>query len=427
MKVEVPEERIAAQVRDRLQQLARTTRIQGFRPGKAPLKVIQQRFGQQVRREVIGAVLQESFLEAVDREQLRPAGAPRIEPVEAAEGAGLRYTARFEVLPDVQVPDIAQIEVEKVACEISEADVDRMVETLRKQRARLEPADREARNGDVVDIDFHGTVDGEPFEGGHGHGFKAELGAGRLMEGFEAGLVGRRAGEEVKLELTFPEDAPNEKLRGKPVVFEVKVNSVLEPVLPELNDEFFRNFGVQEGGEEAFRREVREHMEREAAAVIRNRCRDSVMDSLYRATTLELPRTLVEQERERMRQRVEEQLKAWGIGADAERAKLADPALFEDQARKRVTLQLVVNEIIRQNSLRPDPARVRETIERNAQSYEDPSAIVSWYYADPQRLAEVEAMVLEDEVIDWITARARVRTVSMPFDELVNKRQTESA
>lgn len=424
MRVEVPEERISAEVENRLKHLSRTTRLQGFRPGKAPMKLIKQRFGQQVRREVVGEVVQSSFFEAVSQEKLRPAGSPRIDPLEAEQGAGVKYTAQFEVLPEFELRAVEKLKIEKPACEIADADIDTMVETLRRQRSRLEQTDRASRTGDVVDIDFRGTVGSEPFEGGEGKGLRVELGAGRLIPGFEEGLADRKAGDEFRLELEFPKDYHAEALKGRAAAFEVKVNQVLEPVLPELDEQFYADFGVKEGGVEAFRKEVREHMEREAAGVIRTRVRDAIMDALYKVHDIDLPRTLVEQEQHRLRHQFEHNLKRYGIEAEAADDRLRDPKLFEEQARKRVALQLIVAEIVRSNELRPDPARVRAMIEKNAQSYEDPAAIVSWYYADRQRLAEVESLVLEDAVIDWISGKARVTEQAVPFDELVNNRQT---
>jgi trigger factor len=427
MSVEVPEERISVEVENRLRNLSRTTRVQGFRPGKVPIKVIQQRFGDRVRREVIGEVLQESFLEAVHRENLRPAGRPHIDPVDVDPGTGLRYTARFEVLPEFELAAVEKLTAQRPVCTITPQDIDSMTETLRRQRRRFGPVQRRSQSGDVIVIDFHGTVDGEGFEGGDGTNVRLELGAGRFIEGFEAGLTGRATGEQCRLELEFPADFRNEKLRGRQVVFDVTVNEVQEPVLPDLDEEFFRQFGVADGGIEAFRNEVQEHMDREASAVIRRRLRDSVLDALHAANRFDLPASLVEAERERLRHEFSANLKAYGIEMGAQDARLDDPKLFEEQARRRVALQIIVGEIIRRNGLRADPARVRAIVEMNAQSYQDPAGVVAWFYGEPGRLAEVEAQVLEDEVVDWVVARALVSDVEVPFDELVNNGQTGAA
>ncbi len=427
MRVEIPEDQIATEVQNRLRNLTRTTRVQGFRPGKAPLKVIEQRFGSRVRQEVVGEAVQTSFYEAINRENLRPAGSPQIDPLTAELGRGVQYTATFEIIPEVKLVEVEKLEVTKPVCDITDENVDAMIETLRRQHRRLEPVDREARSGEVVEIDFTGKVGDEEFEGGSGKDFQVELGSGRFIEGFEDGLVGRKPGDDVRLELQFPEDYRVEKLAGKPVVFSIQVKKVLEPVLPEMDEDLFKQFGVTEGGEEMFRKEVREHMQREADSVVRNRIRDSVMEALFEAHTLELPKALVEQEVQQLRQQVESRLKAYGIEVEKAQENLNDPKLFEERARKRVTLRLVVAEVIKENGLTAEPGKVRALIEQNAQSYEDPTAIINWYYADKDRLAEVEALALEDEVIDWIAGRAQLNETNVPFDELVNKGQTEAA
>ena len=427
MRVELPEDRVSGEVESRLQNLLRTTRIQGFRPGKAPLRIVRQRFGQRVRQEVVGELVQRSFYEAIGMEKLRPVAGPEINPLEANAGNGIRYTAKFEVLPEFEPATPESLEIEKTVCEITAANLETMVETLRKQHRKMAPVERAARRGDVLDLNFTGRVDGEPFAGGEAKEFKVELGSARLVEGFEDGLEGRKAGESFQLNLKFPDDYRLESLRGKPVTFDVAILQVLEPILPELNAEFFTAFGVQEGGEDAFRQEVREHMEREAAVVIRNRLRDSVVAAIQKSNEIALPTVLVEREKQRFSEQLKANLKAYGVKTDTNDDRLSDPARFEEQARKRVAVQLVVAEIIRRQDLKANPSRVRTMIESTAKSYEDPAAIVNWYYADRSRLAEVEALVLEDEVIDWIAARAKVREAQVGFDELVNKRQTESA
>ena len=426
MKVEVPEERIATEVQKRLQNLARTTRIQGFRPGKVPFNVVQKRFGSKVRQEVVGEVVQSTFYEAITKENLRPAGYPNLDPIDSEQGQGLNYTAKFEVFPEVELSPIEELKVEKTVCEIGDEDLDKMIEVLRKQRRQPEEVERAAELEDIVDIDFVGKVDGGVFEDGEAKEFKVELGSKRLIDGFEDGLIGKKAADKETLKLTFPENYHKEELAGKPVEFEVTVNSVHEQVLPELNDEFFEGFGVKEGGEEAFRAEIRQHMQRESEAAIRNRIRDSVMDSLYAANELELPNTLVENEKKNMGQQFKQNLKSQGVPIDDDDDTMTNPELFEEQAKKRVALQLLVSEIIRKNELKAEPSKVRELIEKNSQGYEDPSAIINWYYEDKQRLAEVEAMALEEEVINWVVEKSQVSEVNLTFDDLMNKGQTET-
>lgn len=424
MRVAVPEERIAGEVQNRLARLSRTTKVAGFRPGKAPLKVIEQRYGKRVREEVIGDVVQSSFYEAIAQEKLRPAGSPSIHPLEADQGQGLTYTARFEVYPEIQLQPVKDLEIEKPIYAIGDDDIDRMIEVLRKQRAQLQEVKRSARSGDTVEIDFTGSLGGEPFEGGSGSDFRLELGSGRFLEGFEQGLIGKAAGEEATLDLTFPGDYRDEKLAGKPVQFKIQVKKVLEAVPPELNEEFFAQFGVSEGGEAAFREELRRHMEREAESAVRSRQRQAVMDALVKANPVDVPKSLIHEESHRLLRQFQSQLKAYGV-AD-EKGLPNDTSVFEERAAQRVATQLIVLEIIRSQGFEADPGRVREVIEKNAENYEDAAAVVNWYYKDKQRLAEVEAVVLEDKVIDWVMKNAAVKDVKLSFDELVNKGQTDA-
>jgi len=287
MRVTVPEERIATEVQKRLQNLARTTKIQGFRPGKVPFRIVQKRFGTQVRQEVVGEVVQSTFYEAISKENLRPAAYPDLSPVDAEPGQGLNYMAKFEVLPEVELAPVEALKIEKTVCEIGDEDLDKMIEVLRRQGRQPEQVERRAEQDDIVDIDFVGTVDGEVFEGGEAKEFKIEIGSKRLIAGFEDGLVGKQAGDQETLKLTFPEHYHKEALAGKPVEFAVTVNGVYEQVLPELDAAFFEGFGVQAGGEAAFRQEIIQHMQREAEAAIRQRLRDAVMDSLYAANERE--------------------------------------------------------------------------------------------------------------------------------------------
>ena len=421
--VEVPEERISAEVDKRLESMTRTTRVQGFRPGKAPLRVIKQRFATQVRREVVDKILRSSFNEAIARENLKPIGAPMIAPLQADSGKGLSYTAKFEVMPEIKLNPVEKLEFEKPACDINDDDAKRMIEKLRGQRRQLQQVERAAKEGDVVNIDYKGLVGGEIFEGGEAEGLQVEIGMERLIPGFETGLIGASADETVSLDLNFPEGYHKEELAGKPVTFEIRVNSVSEPVLPELNEEFFQAFGVTEGGEEAFHREIHRHMGWEAEVAARSRFRDSIMQALYDANKIELPNVLVDAEIHRMQHQLVDNMKARGLSVEDSR-KATELPMFEEPARRRVALQLLVGEIVRSQGLTAKPEKVREIIEKNAQSYEDSSGIINWYYNDKERLAEVEAIALEDEVIDWVAAQGKVKKVSLSFDELVNKGQT---
>lgn len=424
MRVEVPEDRISTEVMNRLQSMTRTTRIQGFRPGKVPLKVVQNRYGSRVRDEVIGEVVQSSFYEAITQEKLRPAGPPQINHIDKDQGKDLVYTATFEIYPDITLAPIEDLQLERPSCEINDEAIENMIGILRKQRRELKPVDRKAANEDVVVIDFTGLVDGEKFEGGSAENYELELGSRRFLVGFEEALVGSKAGEDVSLKLKFPDDYRNEALKGKPVEFQVHVKEVKEAVLPELNDELFASLGVNEGGISAFREEIRRNLEREAEMAIRKIMKDIVMKALHEANTMELPQTMVEREANMVQQQLIENLQQQGLGPDA--FKSADPSLFNQEAQRRVTLQLIFAEIVRQNEIRVDPARVRQMIEKVASGYENPSAVINWYYSDQKNLSEIEALALEDDIVDWVLEHARVTDKSYTFDELMNKRQTEA-
>ncbi len=427
MKVNVPEERIANEVLTRLKSMSKTAKLAGFRQGKVPFKVIENRYGKQVRVEVIGEVVQTSFYEAVQQQNLKPAGRPAINSMEPDMGNGLAYTAAFEVMPEFTLADVNSLELVKQVCDVSDEDYQKMVDVLRKQRQTLQEVQRESRTGDTVEIDFNGLLDGEAFEGGSAKDFRLELGAGRFIAGFEEGLTGKASGVDVSLNLKFPDEYQNEKLAGKPVVFNVSVKKVLEPVLPELNEEFFRNFGIKDASHEAFTKEVREHMVKEAELAVRNKLRDTVMNVLHDAHKVELPESLVHEEAHRLYHQYIDQMKAYGVTpprtADDDNHN-HDLSMFTSQAQKRVALQLIVMEIIRNRNLKADPAKVRAMIEKNAANYEDASAVINWYYSDRQRLAEVEASVLEDELVDWVCNSAKVKQVQVTFDELMNKGQT---
>ncbi len=417
MTVEIPEERIESEVQNRLRNLARTTRIKGFRPGKAPMKVIARQYGLQVRQEVLGEVVQSSFYEAVSAEQLRPAGAPRIEFQDSAPGSvNLAYTAVFEVMPEVTVADLSTLSLAKPVADVGDADVDKMMETLRKQRASWSAVERPAEEGDRLYIDFKGTINGEPFAGGEGNNVPLTLGGGRMVPGFEEGLVGASAGEERTLDITFPDDYGNKELTGKAAQFAIKVNSVEAASLPELNDEFAAQFNVQEGGIEALRKEVRENMERELRQRLRAQVKQLVMDRLLDSHAIDIPAALIQQESQSLADQLRQNMRV----PQGKEGPAIESSMFSEQARKRVTLGLIISEIVSQNGLKASPERVRVAIEELAASYEEPAQVVAWYLSDRRRSAEVEAMVLEDEVVDWVLGNLKVEETPTSFDAIMN-------
>lgn len=423
--VDVPEERIAGAVEEQLKSMSRTSRVQGFRPGKAPMRVIKQRFGPRVRKEVVEKLVSSSFVEAVNQEDLKPVGRPLIDPVREEVGAGLSYTATFEVMPEISLNPVGKLQVEKPVCDIGDADVERMIEKLRRQRREFREVERAAGPGDRVNVDYQGVVDGEAPENLKSAGADIDIGEDMFIPGLEAGLEGASAGQELALELAFPDDFDNQDLAGKPVVFQVRVNRVEEAVLPELAEEFFSAFGVSEGGEQAFRQEIRNHMDREVETALRNRYRDSIMQALHDANEIDVPITLVNAEFERLRDVLARDMEMRGVAREVTARFTATEAL-KNTARRQVALQLLTAELIRSQELRAKPEKVREIIESRAQSYEDSTAFVNWYYNDEKRLAEIESIALEDEVINCISALGKVKDKSLSFDELMNKGQTNS-
>lgn len=423
MTVAVPEDRIANEVQTRLEHLRKTARIDGFRRGKAPFSVVRRQFGTRVRDEIVGELLQSSFSEAMSKEALRPAGQPVIDPVSAKPGEGLTYTATFEVFPEIKLAAFETLAITRPDCEIGDADLDVMIARLREQHREWVAVERGAGDGDQVNIDFLGTIDGVPFDGGKGENFDVVLGQGSMIEGFEAGLLDHKAGEAVVLDLQFPEGYRNEQLSGKPVRFEITVNRVAEPVLPEINEAFFEKFGVREGGLEAFRAEVRENMGRERDRALRQRFTNEVMDKLGQANMFDLPAALIDNEAQRLRQQIARDLMMRGVNPGDMLAQFEQNV--RDRAHQRVKLGLIMAEIVKQAELRADPAKVRQMIESMSAGYEDPAAVVKWYYDNPQQLQQVEAMCLEEDAVNWIAGRAVVSVESISFDALMNPVQTD--
>lgn len=416
MTVELPADKVNEAMEKRLREIARTARLDGFRPGKVPLSVVRKRFGGQVQQEVFGDLVQSSYFEALSSEQLNPAGEPTIEPLERAPEEGMGYVAIFEVMPEFELADISSAVISRPVVEVTDQDVDAMVEKLRKQRTTWNEVDREAREGDQVNIDFKGFIDDEAFDGGTAEGVPLVLGSGSMIPGFEEGLIGARAGDERTLEVTFPDDYRVDSLAGKQARFEVKVNSVSEPVMPEVDEEFARAYGVTEGGVEAFLKEIRSNMERELADKIRSQLKEQAMDALLEANPIDVPKSMVKQEAQALQQQTKENMAQGGQTSNLE----LPLDLFEEQARRRVALGLVIGEVIRSNDIKVDQDRVREKVEQFAQSYESPQEVIDYYYSDPKHLAPVENVVLEDQVVDWVMERAKVEEQPATFEEMMN-------
>lgn len=417
LTITVPADKIDVAVKSRLQQLAKTQRVNGFRPGKVPVTVIQKRFGQAVRQEIAGEVMQRNFYEAVVQEKLNPAGMPAFELKKDNQGEDLEFVASFEVYPEVEIKDLNKIKVEKPVVEISDKDLDNMMDTLRKQHANWKEGKRKAKKDDRVTIDFVGTIDGEEFEGGKAEGFQLELGKGRMIPGFEEPIVGKKAGEEVVAEVTFPEDYHAEKLKGKAAQFAIKVTKVEGLDLPEVNDEFAKLFGVEDGGVEALRGEVRKNMQRELEQTLKNQVKEQVIKGLLETNEVELPKALVSQEINVLRQQA---MQRFGNQQQGNLPQLPDE-LFEENARRRVSIGLLLGEVIKQKELKVDQAKVDALIETTASAYEDPTEVVTYYKGNKELMQQMQNIALEDQAVESVLADAKVKEVKKAFDEIMNK------
>ncbi|WP_304638489.1 trigger factor [Pseudomonas sp.] len=418
MTVGIPAERIENEVNKRLQQTASRARVDGFRPGKVPMSVIKKRFGGSARQEVIGEVIQSSFYEAIMQEKLNPAGAPSVEPKQLEEGKDFEYIATFEVYPEVALGDFAQISVERLDSEVTEEDLDKMLEILRKQNTQFEVVERAAQNEDQLTVDFTGRIDGEAFQGGTASNTQLVLGSGRMIPGFEEGLVGAKAGESRTLKVTFPEDYQNLELAGKAAEFEVVVHSVAAPVLPELNEDFFAKFGVEAGTLEDFRAEVRKNMERELRQAIKGKVKSQVMDGLLATNSVDVPKALVSSEIDRLRAQAVQQ-----FGGASIKPEQLPAELFEEQAKRRVSLGLIVAEVVKQNDIKPDNDRVRSMVEELASAYQEPQQVINWYYQNEQQLAEIQSVVLEEQVVDTVLQKAQVTDKKVSYEDAVKPAQ----
>ncbi|MGL6160243.1 trigger factor [Microbulbifer sp.] len=421
LTVNLPAEIVDKEVDKRLQQAAKTVRINGFRKGKVPLKVVRQKFGAGVRQEVLGEVMSRSFYEAVQKEQVKPAGQPSIEAKQTAPGENLEYTATFEVYPEVELADLGTLKVERPAAEVTDKDVDSMIEVLRKQQSDWKETKRKAQKGDRVTIDFVGRKDGEEFEGGKAEGQKLVLGSGQMVPGFEDGILGMKPGEEKDIVVTFPEDYQAENLRGAEVTFNIKVTASEKPELPELNEEFFKSYGVEEGGEEKFREEVRGNMQRELKNAALNKVKTQVMDQLFEKHQVELPAALVAGEVRTLRSQMVQQFGGQIAAEDAE--KMLPATMFEEQAKRRVVLGLVVGEIVKQNKIAVDADRVKAKVEELASTYQQPEEVVEYYYSNRELLSGVESVVLEDQVVDFVLEAAEVSDVESSYDDVIKPQQ----
>jgi trigger factor len=412
LEVAVPAEQVAAEVDQRLQKLARTARFNGFRPGKAPMGVVRQQYGTQVHSDVVNDLLRSSFTDAVTQENLKPATGPRIQPIALDPGADLRYVATFEVLPDIRLAPVETLALERPSAAVIEADIEEMLESLRKQRPVYHPVERGAKTTDKVQIDFDGRIDGTPFQGGEGRDVSVVLGGGQVLAEFEQALAGAKAGDTRAAVVHFPDDYHGKDVAGKTAEFTITLKGVEEMSLPALDDAFASEFGVKEGGIAQLRKEVRESMERELADAVRNQLRAQVMDALHRENPIEVPQGLVEEAVQEMQLEIGRRMGAKDVSQLPPREQFLDPA------RRRVALGLVIGELMRGAELKVDRARVQERLSELVNAYPNSDEMRRSWLQNADAMRQIESSVLEEQLIDWIVARARVSDKPSTFKEL---------
>lgn len=423
MSVSVPKDAIEEKVASNLKSLARNAKIDGFRPGKAPAHVISKLYGKRVRGEVIGELIQSSYEDAMREQQLRPVSYPQVHSIEESD-TGFSYIAEFEVYPEIELTGLEQLAIERPQAEIGASDFDNMLNKLREQHKTWDTVERAAAKGDRITLNFSGTVEGENFTNGKVSDFQVEIGAGKMVPGFEDNLIDLKAGDQKTFEVQFPADYNSEKLADKLATFEIEVVSVEEAVLPELNAEFVEVFGVTSGDVEEFKNDVKANMERELKRALSEKLKDAVMESLYSNITFEVPNALINDEIDRMMKPFHEDAKKRGLKTNEANIPRE---FFTESAKRRVALGLILAKIIDKAAIKVAPAKIREAIEDIARTYEDPDQVVNWYYADKQRLGEIEQFVMEDQTVTWIVEQAQVRDVAISFEEAMNRNNSPAA
>ena len=409
------------EIDQRLKRMGKNLKMPGFRPGKVPFNIVKQTYGHEAYADALNGALEKSFTEAVKAQQVRVAGSPKIEPKKTESETHLEFTAVFEVYPEIKVADLKDVEIERPVLEVGASELENTLNVLRKQRVSYEPVDRAAAKGDRVTIDFLGKKDGEPFQGGEAKDYPFVLGEGTMLADFENAVTGLKAGEAKSFEMTFPADYHAKDLAGQAVTFDVTVKQVSEAVLPEIDTEFAKSLGIADGDVEKMRAEIETNLKREVKSRLKSRVKNQVMDALLKTNPIEVPKALVEIEidqlidnaRQDMEQRSGKKMKDFPMQRE----------WFADQAKRRVSLGLVLSEIVKVNELHAKPEQIKSVVEEAAQSYEHPEEVVRWYYAQPQRLAEIEGVVIEDNVVEWALSSAKVLDKAVAFDELMGQGQ----
>ena len=423
LTIGVPADRVEAEILARLQKASKTVRLSGFRPGKVPMKVMKQRFGPSVRQEVLGEVMNQSFQEAVIQENLRPAGSPSIEPKNIESGRDLEYVATFEVIPEITIKDIDAFDIEKPLTTIADEDIDQIVEVFRKQHGTWKVTSQSASNGDRLNIDYKGTIDGEDFEGGSRNSFDIEIGSDSMIPGFEEGLIGCSAKEEITIPLRFPDNYHQKDLQSRDVAFAVTVNDVKELEPAAVDEKLFAAYGLKDGDEAVFRKEISGNMERESKAAIKVRVKQQVMDMIIdKYSALEIPSALIDQEIQSQRSRMFQNI-GGQLDQNINLNEILPDQMFSEMAEKRVKLALILNEYIQDYKLTADGQIVRETIEELASTYEQPEDVVNWYYSNQEQLASIESQVVEDQLVDRFLEKASIKEIPCSYKEVLSLAQ----
>src|SRR3954468_8280457 len=412
----LPADDIERQVDERLKKLARNIRMPGFRPGKVPMKLVAQTYGPQVRSEVLTDAVQKAFTDAVKEANLKVAGYPRIEKKDGADEQALEFSATFEIYPEVKLADLGDVTIERPQVSVDDAAVDKTIEILRKQRTKFVEASRAAKEGDRLTVDFEGTIDGQPFQGGAAKDFIFPVGEGRMLKEFDEAARGMSAGETKSFDLKFPDDYHGKDVAGKNASFRLTVKKIEEPQLPEVDAEFAKSLGIGEGDIQKMRSEIRSNVERETGKRVEAKVKSQVLDALIAKAPLELPKSLIQMEAQSLVERAAADLQARGINPQQ---MPLDPAAFEATAKRRVALGLIIGELARSENLQPKPADVRAVVEQEAQTYESPAEVVKWFYMQPQRLSEMEGVALEANVVKWVLSKVKVEDKPMAFDDLM--------
>lgn len=417
INVTLPAGDLDSRVEKRLAQMRRTVKMDGFRPGKVPMNIVKKRYGGQVRQEMMGETVQQSFYDALAKESLNIAGYPQFQDLDEKDGQ-IVFSATFEIFPEIDLPDFSSLTIETIQSEISDKDVDDMVTKLREQKMAWKAASaaKKAREGEQVIIDFVGKKDGVEFEGGKAENVPLVLGSGRMIPGFEDGIIGMKKGEEKTIEVTFPEDYQSDELKGQTVTFDITVHSVQKQVLPEIDEEFVKSFGIEDGQEESLMKEIRANMTKELARAVENQNRSAVLDALAEKADFEVPQSLIDQEASSLMQRQAEQFKQQGL--DPQQLGLT-PETFKDEAKNRVKIGLVLGEVIKAHKIEATDEARKAFIEDQAAAYEDPKEVIDWYASNPQAMKEIDAILVEKEIANTILEKAKVKQVVKSFEEVV--------